>query len=253
VSTAHLGAPALTGDVRDELAVGILVCDGQGAVRAVTTHAAGLLGLADDDLASGARPAGWRLTDDRGTALPDLDTLAAQVVRADTAATVPLVVDGHRRLLLELCPVVLGGVRHALAVVRPVHTDMVRDKGLLDPVTGLPNRVLLFDRLDQALRRARARGTKVSMVLVELSSSDDRTQASTGDRLTAGLTSDHTVARYAVGMFAVVVDHPHGTGAPIAARVAELAACPVRVGWATSDGAHTVHDVVEQALTEVTA
>jgi hypothetical protein len=42
--------------------------------------------------------------------------------------------------------------------------DVVRDKGLLDPVTGLPNRVLLFDLLDQALRRARVRGAKTTLV-----------------------------------------------------------------------------------------
>lgn len=244
-------APALTGDVWHELAVGLLVCDAHGVVRAVTPHAVELLELTDDDLASGERTAGWRLADDRGTTLPDLATLAAQVLRADTAATIPLVVNGHRRLLLELYPVMLRGVRHALAVVRPVHTDVLRDKGLFDPVTGLPNRVLLFDRLGQALRRARTRGTKVTMVLAELPSFDDRTLAATGERLTGGLTSDHTVARYSGGMFAVVVDHPHGTGAPIAAHVAELAACPARVGWATSDGTHSVHDVVEQALKEV--
>lgn len=171
------------------------------------------------------------------------------MLRADTAATVPLMVDGHRRLVLELHP----SARQVVAVLRPVHTDMVRDNGLLDPVTGLPNRVLLFDRLDQALRRARTRGMKVTMVVAELPTFDDRTLAAVGDRLTGGLASDHTVARYAGGMFAVVADHPHGTGAPIAAHVAELAARPVRVGWATSDGSHTVHDVVEQALGEVTA
>lgn len=55
VTTAQLVAPALTGD---EVTVGILVCDGRGAVRAVTAHAASLLGLTDDDLASGARPSG---------------------------------------------------------------------------------------------------------------------------------------------------------------------------------------------------
>jgi GGDEF domain-containing protein len=127
---------------------------------------------------------------------------------------------------------------------------MLRDKGLFDPVTGLPNRVLLFDRLDKALRRARARGTKVTMVLAELPSFDDRTLAATSDRLTGRLTADHTVARYAGGMFAVMADPPHGTGA---AYVAKLAACPARVGWATSDGVHSVRDVVEQALKEVWA
>lgn len=246
MSTAHLVAPSPAGAVLDELTVGILLCDGQ-VVRAVTAHAARLLGVAAD------RPARWRLVDDRGLPLPDLPVLAAQVLVADTAATVALLVDGHRRLWLELSPVVARGTRLVLCVLRPVHTDVVRDKGLLDPVTDLPNRVLLFDRIDQALRRARVRGTKVTLVLAELAGPDEATVRATGDRLVGGLSSDHTVARYADGVFAVVVDHPHGSGAPVAARVVELAPQPVRVGWVTSDGSHSVHDVVTRAEHEVKA
>ena len=257
MSTAHLLAPLVNGrfeDLAGELGVGVLLCDGRGGVRAVTAHAADLLELTDDDLASGDRPASWRLTDDRGAPLPDLTALAGQVLRADTAATTAVVVNEHRRLWLELYPVVLRGTRLAVAVLRPVHTDALRDKGLFDPVTALPNRVLLFDRLDQALRRARVRGTRVTLVLVDLRglraltpALGDRMLGETGDRLVGGLGSDHTVARYAGGTFAVVVDHPHGPGAPVAKRVAELAPYPVRVGWVTSDGADAVHDLVRRA------
>jgi GGDEF domain-containing protein len=249
MSTAHLVVPSSAG-VWDGLAVGVLLCDGHGGVRAVTAHAARLLGLTDGELASG-RPGGWGLVDDRGLPLPDLPVLAEQVLRADTPATVALLVNGHRRLWLELYPTVVSGARLALAVLRPVHADVVRDKGLLDPVTDLPNRVLLFDRLGQALRRARVRGTKVTLVLAELALPDDGVLSETGDRLVGGLGSDHTVARYAGTTFAVLVDHPRGGGDPIARRVAELAPHPVRVGWVTSDGSHSVHDVVARAEDEV--
>lgn len=251
MSTVALVAP--TRVEMDELSVGVLLCDGRGGVQAVTAHAAGLLGLTDDDLARGARPAGWQLADDRGAPLPDLPELAVQVLRAETAATVALVVGGRRRLWLELYPVVLHGRRRVLAVLRPVHTDVVRDKGLLDPVTGLPNRVLLFDRLDQALRRARVRGTKVTLVLAELARPDDRMVSETGATLTNGLTEDNTVARYAGAAFAVVVDHVSGSGVPIARRVAALSPHRLRVGWVTSDGTHTVHDVVRKAEEELRA
>lgn len=257
MSTAHLVAPLLNGrfeDVAGELGVGVLLCDGHGGCRTVTAHAADLLGLTEDDLASG----NWRLTDDRGAPLPTLAELVGQVLRADTATTTAVVVNEHRRLWLELYPVVLRGVRLAVAVVRPVHTDALRDKGLLDPVTGLPNRVLLFDRLDQALRRARARGTRVTLVLADVRGLrelapelGDRVLRETGDRLTGGLGIDHTVARHGGGTFAVVVDHPHGPGTPVAERVAELAPYPVRVGWVTSDGADTVHDLVRRAEAEL--
>src|SRR3712207_158243 len=120
MSTASLVAPTRVGV--DELSVGVLLCDGHGGVQAGNGHAAGLLGLTGDDLAHGARPAGWRPVDDRGAPLPDLPALAVQVLRTDTAATVALVV-GRRRLWLELYPVVLRGRRYALAVLRPVHLD----------------------------------------------------------------------------------------------------------------------------------
>lgn len=258
MSTAHLVVPILAGgpweELVGELGVGVLLCDGAGGVRAVTSRAADLLGLTEDELASGDRPSGWLFTDERGAAQPDLDVLAAQVLRAGTTATVPVVVCGHRRLWLELYPVELQGSRLVLAVLRPVHAEVWWDKGLRDPVTGLPNRVLLFDRLDQALRRARVRGNRVSLVLADVRGlhdlgpgPGDRVLGEVGDRLTGGLDADHTVARYGGGTFAVVVDHPHGTGARVAARVAELAPHPVRVGWVTSDGADSVHDLVTGA------
>jgi GGDEF domain-containing protein len=247
MSTAQLVAPTFAGV--DRLSVGVLLCDGHGGVRALTAHAAGLLGLTDDHLARGHRPDGWGLVDDRGAPLPDLPELAVQVLGADTAATVALVVDGRRKLWLELYPVVLRGQPHALAVLRPVHTDLLRDKGLFDPVTGLPNRVLLFDRLGQALRRARVRGGRVTLVLAEL----DRPAlvGETGRHLLHGLSADHTVARYGGVTFAVLVDHLSGGGAPIARRVGELSPHPLRTGWVTSDGAHSVHEVVEAAEEEL--
>lgn len=220
MGTAQLVAP-----------VHVLLCDGRGGVRA---------------LAGGTRP---QLTDDHGVPLPELPVLAHQVLGADTAATIAVLADG-RRLWLELYPV---GQRHVLAVLRPVRTDVLHDKGLLDPVTGLPNRVLLFDRLDQALRRASVRGTKTTFVLAELCTPDEPALTETGRRLTAGLSPDHTVARYAHATFAVLADHTAGSGVPIARRVVALAPHPVKTGWVTSDGTHSVHDVISKAEEELTA
>jgi GGDEF domain-containing protein len=235
MSTASLVAPTRSG--LDGLSVGVLLCDGRGGVQALTAAAARLLDGGPN-----------RFTDDRGAPLPDLSVLALQVLRADMAATLSIVVD-RKRFWLELYPV---GPR-VLALLRPVHTDVVHDKGLFDPVTGLPNRVLLFDRLDQALRRARVRGTKMTFVLAELCEPTEQALSDTGDRLTSGLRADHTVARYAGATFAVVVDHPAGSGVPVARRVVALAPHPVRTGWVTSDGTHSVHDVITKAEEELQA
>ena len=235
MSTAHLVVSPV--EVWDGLSVGVLLCDGRGRVRAVNGCAGRLLGLTDDEML----PSG--LADDLGAPV-ELPVVAAQVLAAGTAATLA-VVAGGRRLWLELYPVMIAGAGVALAVLRPVHTDVLRDKGLLDPVTGLPNRVLLFDRLDQALRRARVHGTTATLVLVALP--DERRLAETGGRLVAGLDADHTVARYGMGTVAVVADGD----ADVARRVAGMVTQPVRVGWATSDGTHSVHDVVTRAEAEV--
>lgn len=236
MSTAALTAPALGG--LNGLPVGVLLCDGRGGIRALTADATRLLGLPDGEFA-----------DDLGAPLPDLSTLAGQVLRADTPATIAVVVGG-RRLWLELYPV---AGQYTVAVVRPVQMDALRDKGLLDPVTGLPNRVLLFDRLDQALRRARVRGAKATLVLAELCAANDRAIRETGERLVGGLSQDHTVARYAGATFAVVVDHLAGSGVTISRRVVALSPHPLRTGWATSDGTHSVHEVITNAEEELQA
>lgn len=241
MSTAALMAPALGG--LDGLPVGVLLCDVRGGVRALTADATRLLGLTDAELAR------VPLADDLGDPLPDLPTLAGQVLRADTAATVALVAGG-RRFWLELYPV---AGRYAVAVVRPVRMEAMRDKGLLDPVTGLPNRVLLFDRLDQALRRARVRGAKATLVLAELCEANERVLGETGQRLVNGLSQDHTVARYGGATFAVVVDHLSGSGVSMSRRVVALSPHPVRTGWVTSDGTHSVHEVVTKAEEELQA
>jgi hypothetical protein len=232
MSTASLVAPAQGG--LDGLSVGVLLCDGRGGVQALT--------------AAGARLFDRGFTDDRGMALPDLSVLVRQVLRTQTAATLA-VVAGQARFWLELYPV---GTR-VLALLRPVHADAVRDKGLFDPLTGLPNRVLLFDRLDQALRRARVRGTKTTFVLAELCQPSEQAVGDTGNKLVNGLAADHTVARYAGATFAVVVDQPAGSGVTVARRVVALAPHPVRTGWVTSDGTHSVHDVVAKAEEELQA
>ncbi|WP_367115088.1 diguanylate cyclase [Actinophytocola sp.] len=202
----HL-AEACWAELVAELGVGLLLIHADGAVRATSEAAAQLLGCDP----GGARPDGWRLRDDHGAPLPELHVLAAQARDADTPATIPVVVTARhpppRRLWLELYPATLREERLVLVVLRPVYTDIWRGKGLLDPLTGLANRVLLFDRLDQALRRGRARGSVVTFVLADLRGlaalpveDGDRLLRTVAERLTGGLREDHTVARYGGGV-----------------------------------------------------
>lgn len=254
-------AGACCAELVAELGVGLLLIHANGAVRATSGAAAELLGCDP----GGARPPGWQLHDDHGVPLPDLQVLAAQARAADTPATIPVMVTAAhappRRLWLELYPATLRGERLVLVALRQVDTDAWRGKGLLDPLTGLANRVLMFDRIDQALRRGRVRGSAVTLVLADVRGlgalpveDGDRLLRTVAERLTSGLREDHTVARYGGGTFAVVGEvgevcgeQPRDAGGSLAELVTRLVEWPVRVGCATSHGAHTVHDLVCRA------
>lgn len=86
-----------------------------------------------------------------------------------------------------------------------------------DQLTGLPNRGLLFDRLDHAIVAAARRGTAVAVVFVDLDlfktvndtyghRTGDLVLAAVADRLTSTLRGADTVARYAGDEFVLVCE-----------------------------------------------
>ncbi|GGM66960.1 hypothetical protein GCM10012275_41790 [Longimycelium tulufanense] len=274
MSAVRTAAPTIAGaswdDFVADLPVGVLLLDDQGKVIAANDRAATLLGLSQQDLLTGTRPSGWSATDDSGASLPDSAALTAQVLRAGAPLSLPMVVshndDPHIRVWADYHPVRCRGRQRLLVLLHPVDTDLPHSRGLVDPLTGLPNRALLLDRLEQALTRARTRGTLATLVLMDVHrlaalnaehgfQRGDELLVALARRLRQGLRDDHTVARYGGDEFAVVAEHPTGTGEAIADRVRELAARPLRigrnriqpalrVGWCTSDGTAPVLSVV---------
>lgn len=251
------------------IGLGMVVHDGHGAVLAANRRAAQLLGVRRAELFSGVRPAGWRARDELGARLPHLAELARQVLRGGTATAVPFVVTPphgpNRRLWAEIRPVRHRDGLLSLTVLHPVEVDLWRSLGLVDPLTGLANQLLLIERLTHGLTMARALGGRVSLVLLdvrglgELNESlgvtrADELLAKLGRRLRDGLREDQTVARYAGGTFAVVANHPRGTGEPVASRAQSLAGAgdgpglAVRTGWATSDGGESADELISRAL-----
>ncbi len=93
-----------------------------------------------------------------------------------------------------------------------------RAKGLLDALTGLPNRLLFNDRLDTTIREAQRTGECFAVLFVDLDrfkSINDSLGHSIGDqvltavakRLRASVRASDTVARYAGDEFTLILRH----------------------------------------------
>lgn len=260
---------AVWGELVAEAPLGMLLLDRDGVVVAGNRTATGLLGA---DLIGRGMPTERFTPDGAGAPLPSAADLVGQVLRMDSQLAMPVLVDRGElsdvRLWVTYYPVCHGGRPRVVVVLRPVHSTVGHVHGMLDPLTGLPNRALLLDRLDQALVRARTHGTLATVVLLDVCGMGQINSSfgfARGDvllgvlagRLRAGLPDDYTVARYGGDRFAVVAEHPSGTGAPIAARVRDVVRRSVRLGgrrlgpnarvrWATSDGSTPTHSVIAQ-------
>ncbi|NHD19480.1 MULTISPECIES: sensor domain-containing diguanylate cyclase [Actinopolyspora] len=269
-------ASQLTG-VWDELIMGLtagfMLTDERGQVLATNDAAADLLRLDRTELLTGSRPDGWAMRDSAGAHLPDWSDLTSQVLRTGTRMSTPVVVTEHDvpsgHVWMDYQPVRMHSQQRVLMFLQPVDTDVSHSRGMVDPLTGLPGRVLLLDRLDQALARARCRGTLATLVLADIRrleqfnvehgfAQGDELLTVLAGRLRQSLSDEHTVARYGGDEFALVVEHPSGTGSEIAERARGAVARPmrlenkqirpsVRVSWVTSDGNASVHSVISRA------
>jgi diguanylate cyclase (GGDEF)-like protein/PAS domain S-box-containing protein len=108
------------------------------------------------------------------------------------------------------------------AVVRDIGSrkaleDALAQRGLHDPLTGLPNRTLLLDRLEGAIARARRSGRNVAVVLVDVDrfklvndtyghAAGDELLRILADRLAEAVRATDTVGRIGGDEFVVVCD-----------------------------------------------
>ncbi len=112
-----------------------------------------------------------------------------------------------------------------------------------DALTGLPNRVLLFDRIAQALKEARRDGTKVGVLFIDLDrfkvindslghSFGDEVLRSVARRLQSGLRESDTVGRLGGDEFLIVARQvaEAADAAAIAEKVVAHLASPFSVG-----------------------
>jgi Amt family ammonium transporter len=222
-----------------------MVTDESGVIDYVSPAAEALFGYRPEDLLG----------------LPLLKQVQAEQ-RADVARAMVLLVehpglvhtielplrtrDGRVRLVEAVCqnlvedPDVGGLVWRGRDVTdRRAFEDELSRQALHDPLTGLPNRVLLLERLTGALRSELASESSVSLIVVDLDgfkNVNDALGHPAGDellqfavqRLLGCVREEDTAARLGGDEFAVLVGHPHHA-VSIGRRIVDVLSRPYTV------------------------
>jgi diguanylate cyclase (GGDEF)-like protein/PAS domain S-box-containing protein len=214
--------------IYDAMACGVVVRDAAGAVLFANAAAKRIFGRPPDELEGGETPGEDRRIREDGTAMPDdeVPNVAAQA-RGESVRNVMMGMvraDGYVRwLLVDAVPVKDGSgrVREVVSSFTDV-TDRkkaeheLERQALHDTLTGLPNRSLLLDRLEQALRTARRLATPLALLVMDLDRfkeindtfghrAGDLLISEVAQRITADLRETDTVARLGGDEFALIL------------------------------------------------
>lgn len=144
------------------------------------------------------------------------------------------------QLLADVAASYVTNARSRTAVRERVET--LRRQALHDPLTGLPNRVLLLDRLEQAIAKGRRTQRRVAVLFLDLDGFKrvndqyghqvgDRVLAAVAERLRSALRPGDTLARIGGDEFVVLceeLDDPHKAEA-VAARMTGVLKAPFPV------------------------
>ena len=144
-----------------------------------------------------------------------------------------------------------GAVTHYVALfsditVAKAHEQQLKKLAHFDPLTGLPNRTLFSDRLDQAMRQAERRQQTIAIAFIDLDgfkAVNDRYGHNTGDHLLVTLSQamrnalreSDTLARIGGDEFVAVLLDLDSTDSslPLIARLLETAAQPYEIDGVT--------------------
>ena len=145
---------------------------------------------------------------------------------------------------IALGPLPDRGPKRVLAVVRDISERIeleaaLAHRALHDPLTGLANRTLFFDRLGQAMLQARRERRQVALVMLDLDNFKavndahghqvgDAVLVKAADRLAHGLRATDTVARVGGDEFAWILPGISGRQAAMVMMAKLLAMVPPR-------------------------
>jgi diguanylate cyclase (GGDEF)-like protein/PAS domain S-box-containing protein len=225
----------------------VVVADIHGAITYATPAAEHAFGQSAAQLRN-AELADFVLPEDRG-ALTDL--ILATIARDGQPARgeVRFMLSNRAPRTMEVTAVNLIENEAVQGIVITAHDiterkmlfESLRHQAHHDSLTGLPNRLVLEDRLDTAIRQAEMTGVPTSVLFIDLNdfkmvndrdghAMGDELLVAAADRLRETLRIDDTVARIGGDEFVVLLD---GTDREYAVRVAErlveaLSELPVR-------------------------
>jgi diguanylate cyclase (GGDEF)-like protein len=157
----------------------------------------------------------------------------------DWGALLLLLVGLAFSMVLGALVYVLGTGRARAVSLVEERTDQLRYQALHDSLTGLPNRVLILDRIEQMLARARREHGPVAVLFLDLDdfkdindtlghNAGDRLLASVAARLSGALREGDTVGRLGGDEFVVLLEGASLAAGPevVADRILDVLATP---------------------------
>ena len=169
-------------------------------------------------------------------------SVAGAGVLSDPYALTPLLGGLLLSLLLAAMIYLLGTGRSRALLLVHERTDQLRHQALHDSLTGLPNRDLILDRIDQMLARGRRSRTPVAALFLDLDNfkdindtlghdAGDQLLAAIGKRLANALREGDTVGRLGGDEFVILVEGASlAAGAEVVAdRVLDVLSIPFEI------------------------